>query len=204
MRRALLTATKPKVLVEDVYSDGTAEFIWTIPAGVTELEVEAYGRGGIGGQAANTTYGSGGGGGGSYIKATVNVSAENSVRIACDGDAYVKRGSSELVRAGMGGNGGDASSFGVGTGGNGGNESFNPTYCTKLAGAGGASGSNGSAGSPGRGGSGGNGGGPLGGSGGNGQFQTPGSAYGGGSPGVVSNQTRLAAGAGRLIIRYYI
>lgn len=121
---------------------------WTCPAGVTSIDVEAWGAGGAGGGNTANTDGSGGGGGGAYSKSTIAVTPGTTYTVTvgtggigsfingtAGGDSWfnttgtllAKGGnggiSGTLVSGAAGGNGGSAAS-GVGTtkfsGGNGG------------------------------------------------------------------------------------
>lgn len=89
---------------------------WTVPTGVTQITIEAWGAGGAGGFAGDQDRerptGGGGGGGGAYAKSTVNVipgsilnvtvgrGGENPNGTARDGEnSTVKNGSTTLVSA---------------------------------------------------------------------------------------------------------
>ena len=106
---------------------------FTVPAGVTNVTVQAWGAGG-GGAAANGSNRGGHGGGGGYAKAVIVVTPAEDLIVEVgtggakaaanqkggNGGGYsaVKRGAAYLVQAGGGGGGGGAT--GSGTGGNGG------------------------------------------------------------------------------------
>ena len=87
---------------------------WTVPTGVTQITIEAWGAGGAGGFAGDQDRErpTGGGGGGAYAKSTVNVipgsilnvtvgrGGENPYGTARDGEnSTVKNGSTTLVSA---------------------------------------------------------------------------------------------------------
>src|SRR5690554_3656209 len=55
----------------------TSSGTWTVPAGVTEITVEAWGAGGGGGNRTSNGY-AGGGGGGAYSRSAVAVSSGQS------------------------------------------------------------------------------------------------------------------------------
>lgn len=155
---------------------------WTVPTGVTQITIEAWGAGGAGGFAGDydRERPTGGGGGGAYAKSTVNVipgsilnvtvgrGGENPNGTARDGEnSTVKNGSTTLVSAeggksvdgknnAMGAQGGQATNS-IGTtkysGGNGGNGDMGVSSGAYSAGGGGG----GAAGTEGDGGNGGNG-----------------------------------------------
>lgn len=80
-------------------------FVWTCPAGVTCVRVDAWGAGG-GGSGSNSTNSSGGGGGGAFATASIAVTP----------------GSNYTIVVGAGGVGGNAGAFNPGA--NGGNSTF--------------------------------------------------------------------------------
>lgn len=155
---------------------------WTVPTGVTQITIEAWGAGGAGGFAGDhdRERPTGGGGGGAYAKSTVNVipgsilnvtvgrGGENPNGTARDGEnSTVKNGSTTLVSAeggksvdgknnASGAQGGQAANS-IGTtkysGGNGGNGDMGESSGAYSAGGGGG----GAAGTEGDGGNGGNG-----------------------------------------------
>lgn len=155
---------------------------WTVPTGVTQITIEAWGAGGAGGFAGdyNRERPTGGGGGGAYAKSTVGVTpgsilnvtvgrgGENPNGTARDGEnSTVKNGSTTLVSAeggksvdgknnAQGAQGGQAANS-IGTtkysGGNGGNGDMGESSGAYSAGGGGG----GAAGTEGDGGNGGNG-----------------------------------------------
>lgn len=155
---------------------------WTVPTGVTQITIEAWGAGGAGGFAGdyNRERPTGGGGGGAYAKSTVGVTpgsilnvivgrgGENPNGTARDGEnSTVKNGSTTLVSAeggksvdgknnAQGAQGGQAANS-IGTtkysGGNGGNGDLGDGNGAYSAGGGGG----GAAGTEGDGGNGGNG-----------------------------------------------
>lgn len=155
---------------------------WTVPTGVTQITIEAWGAGGAGGFAGDQDRErpTGGGGGGAYAKSTVNVipgsilnvtvgrGGENPNGTARDGEnSTVKNGSTTLVSAeggksvdgknnAQGAQGGQAANS-IGTtkysGGNGGNGDMGASSGAYSAGGGGG----GAAGTEGDGGNGGNG-----------------------------------------------
>jgi uncharacterized protein (TIGR02145 family)/uncharacterized repeat protein (TIGR02543 family) len=155
---------------------------WTVPTGVTQITIEAWGAGGAGGFAGDQDRErpTGGGGGGAYAKSTVNVipgsilnvtvgrGGENPNGTARDGEnSTVKNGSTTLVSAeggksvdgknnASGAQGGQAANS-IGTtkysGGNGGNGDLGDENGAYSAGGGGG----GAAGTEGDGGNGGNG-----------------------------------------------
>lgn len=155
---------------------------WTVPTGVTQITIEAWGAGGAGGFAGDQDRErpTGGGGGGAYAKSTVNVipgsilnvtvgrGGENPYGTARDGEnSTVKNGSTTLVSAeggksvdgknnAQGAQGGQAANS-IGTtkysGGNGGNGDMGASSGAYSAGGGGG----GAAGTEGDGGNGGNG-----------------------------------------------
>lgn len=155
---------------------------WTVPTGVTQITIEAWGAGGAGGFAGDQDreYPTGGGGGGAYAKSTVGVipgsilnvtvgrGGENPNGTARDGEnSTVKNGSTTLVSAeggksvdgknnASGAQGGQAANS-IGTtrysGGNGGNGDLGDENGAYSAGGGGG----GAAGTEGDGGNGGNG-----------------------------------------------
>lgn len=155
---------------------------WTVPTGVTQITIEAWGAGGAGGFAGDQDRErpTGGGGGGAYAKSTVNVipgsilnvtvgrGGENPNGTARDGEnSTVKNGSTTLVSAeggksvdgknnASGAQGGQAANS-IGTtkysGGNGGNGDLGNENGAYSAGGGGG----GAAGTEGDGGNGGNG-----------------------------------------------
>lgn len=155
---------------------------WTVPTGVTQITIEAWGAGGAGGFAGDydRERPTGGGGGGAYAKSTVNVipgsilnvivgrGGENPNGTARDGEnSTVKNGSTTLVSAeggksvdgknnAQGAEGGQAAnSIGTTTysGGNGGDGDMGASSGAYSAGGGGG----GAAGTEGDGGNGGNG-----------------------------------------------
>jgi hypothetical protein len=80
----------------------TASGTYTIPAGVTEITVEAWGGGGGGGDGANT--GGGGGGGGAYASKTFTVTPLDDYTVTIGAG-----GSRATTSVGAGGTGGDTS-----------------------------------------------------------------------------------------------
>lgn len=202
MRRALLTATeKPKVLVEDVFTT-LAEHSWTAPAGVTSIEVEAWGCGGKGGS-ASFGRGGGGGGGGAYAKKSgIPVNPGNTYKAVIGagsgngcgfrystGSSYLCFAASGAHGNGAGGAGGDAfNCIGDVTMG-----ALNGTSGTSAAGgAGGAAANGGGAGQPS----------VSGYSNGVGGIAPGGGASGNGPDG--STFYKPPGGLGKVIIRYYI
>jgi hypothetical protein len=181
---------------------------WTAPAGVTSVQVEAWGPGGDGANTASFPpyyTGGGGGGGGAYAKKTsvpVTPGQDYTVVVGASGSATRTAFAGTAVIADAGINGAQAtSSAAPGYGGPGGQAS-NSTGDVLQSGANG-----GNAGSPygGYGGNSGNGGpGGLGGGlapNGNG---TPGTAPGGGGGGAASgaNYTGAAGGGGQVVLTY--
>ncbi|MCH6199884.1 T9SS type A sorting domain-containing protein [Aquiflexum sp. LQ15W] len=194
---------------------------WTVPPGVTEITVEAWGAGGGGGGVREGSNRVGaGGGGGAYTKSILTVTPGQILNISIGtggtagsstvdggsgGDSRVSFNSSDLVRA-KGGIGGQSRTSGNSTpkGGAGGriDESIGDTI---TAGGNGLNGS-GTGGSTGAGGNGANGGagGTARSTAGNGN---PGSAPGGGGGGGRDNDSSGSrsggsGGSGRLIITY--
>ena len=92
---------------ETIVETFTSSDTWTVPAGVTEITVEAWGAGGGGGNRTSNGY-AGGGGGGAYSRSAVAVSSGQSsyiVTIGQGGTSGVNGGStifglSEVVAAG--------------------------------------------------------------------------------------------------------
>jgi hypothetical protein len=146
----------------------TSSSTWTCPAGVTSIQVEAYGAGGGGGFGGlSNRYGGGGGGGGGYSKNT---------------SITVTPGTTYTITVGSGGIGGTANTTAAANGSNGGNSTvtFGSTTITAIGGNGG----NGYINTP-TGGAGGIGSTFNGGTGGTGL--TSGSGGGGGCAGTTSN-----------------
>ena len=104
----------------------TTSGTWTCPAGVTSIQVEAYGAGGGGGYGGTTTnrQGGGGGGGGGYSKNT---------------SITVIPGTTYIITIGSAGAGGSTSTGATANGGNGGNTTatFGTTTITANGGIGG-------------------------------------------------------------------
>src|SRR5690554_1243072 len=69
-----------EMVVETFTSSGT----WTVPAGVTEITVEAWGAGGGGGNRTTDGY-AGGGGGGAYSRSSVLVAPGQTYSISIGG-----------------------------------------------------------------------------------------------------------------------
>ena len=113
----------------------TTSGTWTCPAGVTSIQVEAYGAGGGGGYGGTTTnrQGGGGGGGGGYSKNT---------------SITVIPGTTYIITIGSAGAGGSTSTGATANGGNGGNTTatFGTTTITANGGIGGKGYINGSTG----------------------------------------------------------
>ncbi len=148
------------------YGQGTSIFTtsgsWTAPAGVTSIQVEAYGAGGGGGYGGSSNKnGGGGGGGGGYTRNTA---------------VAVTPGTTYTITVGIGGSGGNASNGGNGTASS---ATFNVVTVTGNFGFGGNSYTNG-----GNGGAGGAAGTFAGGNGGTGN--ATGSGGGGGAAGTTS------------------
>lgn len=80
----------------------TANGTFTVPAGVSELRVDAYGGGGGGGGGDSTTFGEGSGGGGAYNAGVITVSPGAVLTIVIGGGG----------KGGLGGNPGGAGSAG--------------------------------------------------------------------------------------------
>lgn len=143
-----VAAATGTIIVEDCGCVETLDFdplltypqIWTVPDGVTEIIVEAWGGGGRGGRRTGSTSRAGGGGGGGYSRSIITVSPgevfNHSVGVGgnnsnIDG-GNTTFGTGLLARGGSGvgdsGNGGAGGAVGTGNdvtflGGNGGNQS---------------------------------------------------------------------------------
>jgi len=207
-------------------SKTTDEISWIVPSGVTSISAVCIGAGGGGGGAdaqtgGNVTGGVGGGGGaltyasiavtsgetltvGAGIGGKIGLGAIGSTTGVDGGDSYIKRGATDLLRAGGGvaggkgggsgtGTGGSIGSYSGGAGGNGGDGGVTPI-------AGGPA-LNGDAGGGGGGGAGGYSG--TGGAGGTGNSNTTAAAVGsagsggsGGGGGGGYNYQRIAAWGG--------
>jgi hypothetical protein len=210
--------------------NGTATNTFTVPAGVTQITVEAYGPGGGGGYGGNSNkYGGGGGGGGAYtINTTVPVTPGNSYTITIGnagsgGTSVTQNGGnatattatfdSSVTVTANGGYGGLSYTNGK-TGGGGGTGG---TYAGGSGGTGTNSGSGGGGGSAGTTSIGGNGsvpnagtkgsGGTIAGNGGSGSTSsiatgTNGSNYGGGGGGGTKNSTGGNGAGGYVVITY--
>ncbi len=110
----------------------TSSSTWTCPAGVTSIQVEAWGAGGSGGGNTSSSDGSGAGGGGAYSRSTITVipgvtytvtigtgAVGTSVNGTTGGDSWFNTTGTVLAK---GGDGGIAGTFTSGAaGGNGGN-----------------------------------------------------------------------------------
>ena len=127
---------------EDVFnSQGT--YTWTAPAGVTSVDVEAWGGGGNGSTTSGggITIGGGGGGGGAYVRSTLTVVPGNTYTLVVGGsgeDSYFINQTTILAKGGEsvagntpdGGQGGSAAAsigdvkFSGGNGGDGSGTSF--------------------------------------------------------------------------------
>jgi hypothetical protein len=101
---------------QEVSIDFTSSGTWTVPAGVTQITVEAWGAGGGGGGSNSNNSGGSGGGGGGYSMKTFTVTQNQSISFTVG-----TGGSGGAENGGNGGNGGDTSILGVvangGTGG---------------------------------------------------------------------------------------
>jgi hypothetical protein len=101
---------------------------FTVPAGVYQITVEAWGGGG-GGGGTSSTGGAGGGGGGAYAQATINVTPGQTYNVtvgtggvggtgsgsgAAGGDSYFATGSDVRAKGGSGGTGGANGAGGLG------------------------------------------------------------------------------------------
>jgi len=76
------SAVSGAFIVNNVSTYSTAGiYTFVVPAGVTGIQVEAWGGGGAGGQAASGSNGKGGGGGGAYASGTVNVTPGNNYAV---------------------------------------------------------------------------------------------------------------------------
>jgi hypothetical protein len=102
--------------LETIVVNFTTTGSWTVPQGVTEIMVEAWGAGGAGGGNTNNGQGGAGGGGGQYAKSNISVTP----------------GQSLSINVGAGGTG----STGAGT--NGGDTTLNSTTIVAKGGTGGA------------------------------------------------------------------
>lgn len=89
------SAKGQETIVETFTSSGT----WTVPAGVTEITVEAWGAGGGGGGSTQHQQGGSGGGGGAYAKGQLIVNQVESVSV-------------DVGQGGNGGNNGNGASGG--------------------------------------------------------------------------------------------
>jgi hypothetical protein len=193
---------------------------WTVPPGVTEITVEAWGAGGGGGgvREGNNRIGAGGGGG-AYVKHSLTVTPNQVLNIsigtggtagtssangANGGDSRVSFNSSDLVRA-KGGIGGQSrtSSISNPQGGAGGsaNESIGDTRIVGGNGLNG-SGTGGSTGAGGNGANGGTGGAARTNAGTGNQGTPPGGGGGGGRDNDNNNRTGGAGGSGKIIITF--
>lgn len=137
---------------------------WICPAGVTTIQVEAWGGGGAGGGNTSNSDGGGGGGGGAYSKTTnipVTPGTSYTVTVGSGGnggsgngasgsDSWFKTNATILAKGGAGG--ASVSNGNPGNGGNGGS-STNSIGATKFAGGNGGTGRNNSSGQGGPGGS---------------------------------------------------
>ncbi len=186
---------------------------WTVPEGVTEVTVHAWGAGGGGATSTSSFTGSGGGGGGAYVRRTVSVtpSANYNVVVGQGGSAGQTGGSSYFINTStamaLGGSGGSGTSGGSGgqagssvgdvkySGGNGANGG---TFSNGGGGGGGAGTTQGGGNASGT--SGGAGGSEGGGNGGN-ATSGAGNALGGGGAGG-RNTTGGSGANGRVIITY--
>src|SRR5690554_6195879 len=86
-----------EMVVETFTSSGT----WTVPAGVTEITVEAWGAGGGGGGSNSNNSGGSGGGGGGHTTNTFSVTPGQSVAYTVGAG-----GAAGAANAGTGGDGG--------------------------------------------------------------------------------------------------
>lgn len=103
----------------DFTTPGT--YSWTVPAGVSQISVEAWGAGGSGGGATRFGGYSGGGGGGGYAQKNITVSPGQIYSIVVGGGGAGKAFNGNVI--GISGDAGGASSFGgtvVANGGSGG------------------------------------------------------------------------------------
>lgn len=215
------------------FSQSTAPYdadgVFTVPAGVTSVTVEAWGAGGRG--ATRTSNGrGGGGGGGAYARGTVSVSAAaspytimvglGSTTTAAGGDSWfgnattvMAKGGNSVGNSGTGAFGGTAdgtlgSSVGTTTfrGGNGATQDNGALGLGAFSGGGGAAAGSANIGANGNNNTGGNGG-NGGGNGGNGRFNNgngqAGSIPGGGGGGGFGNGGIGGNGGnGRIIVTY--
>lgn len=101
---------------QEVSKDFTSSGTWTVPAGVTQITVEAWGAGGGGGGSNSDNNGGSGGGGGGYSMKTFTVTQNQSISFTVG-----TGGSGGAANGGNGGNGGNTSILGIvaygGTGG---------------------------------------------------------------------------------------
>lgn len=82
----------------------TATGTWTAPAGVTSVDVECFGQGGLGG-----LEGGGGGGGGAYSRQSAITVVPSTVYGVTINETDTYFGDGTQVKAKAGGNGGDGS-----------------------------------------------------------------------------------------------
>jgi hypothetical protein len=176
---------------------------WTVPSGVTSVQVLAIGGGGAGGQMTTPTQPGAPGGAGAWVTATLSVTPGQVIAVVVGGGggvgSYVSSGD-----CGTGGGGGGASSVDVGNpdriiaGGGGGGGGYCGSGSVSQAGGsgGGVAGAGGAGGTPGAGGAGGSGGiGGAGGVAGGNGLGGPGGA-GGSNFGVIPGGTAGSGGAG--------
>ena len=192
-----------------------------VPAGVTQITVEAWGGGGRGGTGSQGNHRRGGGGGGAYVKSTLTVTPNQSINLsvgagsttnAAGGDSWVVTSSTVMAKGGnsstsnYGAVGGSASaSYGTTkySGGSGANGVTNPG---SYGGGGGSSAGTSANGNDGNGSTGGTA--PAGGgNGGNGRTASAGngdagSAPGGGGGGAYGNNTGGAGANGKVVISW--
>lgn len=189
---------------QEVSKDFTSSGTWIVPAGVTQITVEAWGAGGGGGGSNSNNKGGSGGGGGGYSMKTFTVTQNQSISFTVG-----TGGAGGLANGGNGGNGGNTSILGVvangGTGGgaNGGTSGTGGSASDGDVNIGGGNGIQGGT-SGGRGGDGANGG-----AGGNGATDAAGqngNSPGGGGGGGERSQRRNNPGGsganGQVIISY--
>ena len=136
---------------------------WTCPAGVTSIQVEAWGAGGSGGGNNSNSDGGGGGGGGAYSRSTITVIpgvtytvtvGTGAIGTAVDGtaggDSWFNTTGTILAK---GGNGGIAGTFTSGAAGGNGGAAASGIGTTRLSGGNGGNGNNSGTGMGGPGGS---------------------------------------------------
>ena len=151
----LSTYVSTTTTVAGGYKEYTSSGTFTVPTGVTALNVVALGGGGGGGHNAATfvsqNAGGGGGGGGMCISSlpvtageslTVTVGSGGSAGGGNGGNSQVLRSSSLLIEGGGGSGGGQGSNSG-GSGGSGTNPSGSGAYSLQISGGDGGSGGSG-------------------------------------------------------------